>query len=329
MPADRAGRRAGRIDQDGVERPALPRRGIGPDDLGVELQPREILPQPLEPRRRAVDGGDLRAGERQLRGLAAGRGAEIGDGLAARRRRAAAPAGPRRRPAPTMRPRRSRAAAGSDPMRWCAPCRWRARGREASRPRLAGSLLTVRSSAGSWRVRRGDGARRGLAVVRDPALHQPVRRVEQHGVERGEAGLAVARELAQHRVDEAGIVRGVVVGLRQPHRQIDGGVVRHVEKQDLRRADQQDVFDLRRRLRQALFKHGPRADGASVPSRRSTVATMVRTRRAVALGQRAEIALLQLLVERPLLPQHAADDVGGDAARGETGRRLGRRRRRR
>ncbi len=62
----------------------------------------------------------------------------------------------------------------------------------------------------------------------------------------------------------------------------------------------------------------------SVPSRRSTVATMVRTRRAVALGQRAEIALLELLVERPLLPQHAADDVGGDAARGEAGRRLGR-----
>ena len=40
---------------------------------------------------------------------------------------------------------------------------------------------------------------------------------------------------------------------------------------------------------------------------------------AVALGQRAEIALLQQLVERALLVQDAADDIGGDAPRGKAG----------
>ena len=41
--------------------------------------------------------------------------------------------------------------------------------------------------------------------------------------------------------------------------------------------------------------------------------------RAVAIRQRGEIAALELLVERTLAPQHAVDDVGGDAARGEAG----------
>ena len=111
-----------------------------------------------------------------------------------------------------------------------------------------------------------------------------------------------------------------MVGLRQPHRQIDGGVVGHVEEQDLRGADQQDVFDLRRRRRQALFQQDREqmAQGAEPAQHRRDDGPH---QGAVALGQRAEIALLKLLVERPLLPQHGADDVGGDAARGEAGRR--------
>ena len=63
--------------------PACHSRHVGDDGLGRERKPREILPQPLEPRRRAVDRGDVRAGGGELGGLAAGRGAEVGDAAAA------------------------------------------------------------------------------------------------------------------------------------------------------------------------------------------------------------------------------------------------------
>ena len=79
MPADRSGGRAGRIEQHGVERPSLPFRDVGRDDFGVQTEPREIVAQPREPAGGAVDRRDAGAGMRELRGLAAGRGAEIGD----------------------------------------------------------------------------------------------------------------------------------------------------------------------------------------------------------------------------------------------------------
>ena len=113
-------------------------RGVGLDDLGGELQPREILPQPLEARRRAVDRGDLRAGERELRGLAARRGAEIGDGFAARRRPSIAEQPRRQRRGGVLHPPCAVVVAGKlrDRPRCdrCAPCRSAARGRRASPP---------------------------------------------------------------------------------------------------------------------------------------------------------------------------------------------------
>ncbi len=85
VTADGAGRGAGRIDQDAVkafgQRPAHSAASAH-HSLGLQRQPRQIVAQPRHARRRAVDRGDARAGLRQLRGLAAGRGAEIGDGLA-------------------------------------------------------------------------------------------------------------------------------------------------------------------------------------------------------------------------------------------------------
>ena len=61
---------------------ALPFGGIGHHGLGLQRQPREIVAQPRHRGRRTVDRGDAGAGMHELRGLAAGRGAEIGDGLA-------------------------------------------------------------------------------------------------------------------------------------------------------------------------------------------------------------------------------------------------------
>ncbi len=54
---------------------AAPLRDIGADQFGVERKPREIFLQALEPRRRAIDRGDMSARGDKLRGLAARRGA--------------------------------------------------------------------------------------------------------------------------------------------------------------------------------------------------------------------------------------------------------------
>ncbi len=66
-----------------------------------------------------------------------------------------------------------------------------------------------------------------------------------HCIGRGER-LAILRDAAQHGVDQSGIARRAAVGLRQPHRQIDRGMIGHVEPQDLHGADQQNGFGARR-----------------------------------------------------------------------------------
>ena len=79
MPANGAGRGAGRVEQHRIE--ALfrrPGRGVGDDRCGVEAEPAEIFAQRTQPRLRAVDRDHRGAGLHELRRLAAGRRAEIG-----------------------------------------------------------------------------------------------------------------------------------------------------------------------------------------------------------------------------------------------------------
>ena len=64
-----------------------------------------------------------------------------------------------------------------------------------------------------------------VAVVLDPARHQPIGRVEKRGVHAGEMLRAAAGDAAQHGIDETGIVHGAPVGLHQTHGQVDRGVV--------------------------------------------------------------------------------------------------------
>ena len=85
------------------------------------------------------------------------------------------------------------------------------------------------------------------------------------------AASAVLRHAAQHGVDQSGITRRAPVGLRQPHRQIDRGVVGHLEPEDLRRADEQDGLHARRVGGKSLVEK-PTSSLRNVPSRRSTVA---------------------------------------------------------
>ena len=113
------------------------------------------------------------------------------------------------------------------------------------------------------RMRRGDGARgRPRRSARASAASAiPACRATQRS-SAASVTLAFAREPPQHGVDQAGVVRGLAVVLREPHRKIDRRVVGHVEKQDLRRADQQRDLDLRR-VRGRPRSSSRRADGAA------------------------------------------------------------------
>ena len=134
VAADRAGRRAGRIEQHRIERPALPFGRVGGDHFGLQAEPREVLAHPRQAGRRAVDRGDPGAGERQLHGLAAGRRAEVGDLLAGD---VAEQAGRERRRG-VLHPPGAFAVAGkqrdSALRRRCERCRSAARGRAGAAP---------------------------------------------------------------------------------------------------------------------------------------------------------------------------------------------------
>ena len=79
-------------------------------------------------------------------------------------------------------------------------------------------------------------------------------------------------------------------------------MVGHFQPEDLRGADQQDGFRARRVGRKALLEESGRADGASVPSRRSTVAVSrrisARSRSASPCSPGCARLARQLLVER-------------------------------
>src|SRR5262249_50574441 len=79
MAADGSRRRAGGIEEDGVERAWPPLHDVGRDRFGRELEASEVLPQPFESPWRAVDGDDAGAGGRELGGLATRRRAQIRD----------------------------------------------------------------------------------------------------------------------------------------------------------------------------------------------------------------------------------------------------------
>ena len=115
-------------------------------------QPFEVLRQPRQPVLRGIDRGDLGAGKHQLRGLAAGRGAKVGDALAGDVAEQPCRQGSRPHPAPTIRPRQSRA--GRRPRRRAsrpAPSRSAARCRRSRSAQRSGSDLTVKSTGASTR----------------------------------------------------------------------------------------------------------------------------------------------------------------------------------
>ena len=172
----------------------------------------------------------------------------------------------------------------------------------------------------------GNGVRGRLAVGLDPARHQPWRRIEHRRIERRDPLLAFARDPPQHRVDQAGKVQRHAILARQPHREIDRGMVGHFEKQNLRRADQERGLDPRRLRRQPLLEKRPKQmaqgaepaqhDGNDRP-RQPAVAIGERRKRR---GRGARIGAFEHLVERPVPIEHALDDIGRDPPHRQTGR---------
>ena len=254
MPPDGPGRGARRIDEHRIERVGLPVLRRRDHRLCFEVQSREIVVEPRHARFRSIDRGDIGARGGKLRGLAAGRSAQVGDRAAAQ----IAEQARRQRSGGVLHPpfafgisrqRRDRTG-GRDPHR-------------AGRHDAALETLRPQLRIGFHReierrllaVGAGDGAGDLLAIGLGPPRQQPWRRIEIDRIEVRDGFLSDPRNAAEHGVDETGEARVAAIALYQPHRQIDGGVMRNVEEQELRCAGDQRTFDLRSIARQTAIKH--------------------------------------------------------------------------
>ena len=162
-------------------------------------------------------------------------------------------------------------------------------------------------------VRGGNGMCGRRAVMLCPAREQPGRRVENGHVERRKNTRAFACYPPQHGIDQARETHGLPVRLHQPDGQIDRGVIRHIEKENLRGADQQRAFHTRR-LRRAAFEKAPKHvaeraepaqhDGNQRPGQR-----------AIAILETREVnGPFDEFVERTAAAQHAVENVRRDPA---------------
>ena len=288
MAADRAGRGAGRVDQDAVEAVAA----SGPCHSAASAT---TVSASSESRVRLSRSRAMRAGERSTAVTRAPASASC----------AVLPPGAAQRSAmdlPAMSPnsRAGSAAAASCTHQWpsvkpgsivtepCSSVRTVPVGSISPCSRLAhcsGSDFTVMSSEGSWPIASRDVARDGSR--RNARSSAPAARAEcpaSCALTSSISGCALARAAAQHGVDEAGIFRGAPVRLHQPHRQIDRGVVGHVHPEDLRGADQQRALRARRVGRNAAIEQ-PRQQMAERAEPAQDGRHQPPHQRAVAIGQ--------------------------------------------
>ena len=212
--------RAGRIEHHDVERaPRRPGRQRRPRPPRPARRRRaRFVAQTLERAGRHIDRGDLRAGRGQLRRLAAGRRAQVGDGLArdvageARHQRGGRILHP---PGAVGEARQILDAAvrgRAGPSRSAAACRRAARPRPARRRRCPASEM---SSGASLQAGLGDAPRRLGAVGGRPALPQPVGDVEPHAILAGEQARPALGDAPQHGVDELGEAMRAAVAPRR------------------------------------------------------------------------------------------------------------------
>ena len=175
-------------------------------------------------------------------------------------------------------------------------------------------------------VRRGDGARRALAVSRAPALGEPGGRIVVERIGARKDQFAVAGDRAQHRVGKRRERGAGRIGARRLDGEVDRRMIGRIEKQDLRRGDDEHPFEGAAALRHPPF-HPPRqrlADRAE-PAQRNG-----RDRARERPVARVEAARAQRKVGgEPLLERARKRQRFGDRARRRDPRRHARRRRRR
>ena len=232
VAADGAGGAARRVQQHGVERGGrLPFGGVGGDGLRGQPPVAQIVPQPFQARRVAVERGDLGAGGGELRGLAAGGGAQIADALAGARGEQAGG----QRGGGVLHPEGALLEPGQ---RGDGGAGGEADG--AGRQQVAALGRQGAGTQGEVQRRlvlvgERDGARLGA-----PGGPEPGGGVEARAVELGQRRRSGRGDAAQHGVHQAG--EGVQpAGARQGDGGGDRGVRRGVEQQQAGGAEAQDV----------------------------------------------------------------------------------------
>ena len=281
---------ARRVEQHRVEQTFVaPLLRIGGNDLRGERHALQILAHALQSRRGTIDRRDHRSRVGELQRLAAGRRAQIARGLVrlsvqqARREYGGGVLHPPGRP-PAARPEREDPRDGG-----CAgflPGGARPPGRQPARRtlHLARREIGRRFLAG----RRCDRARDLVAVETAPALPQPVRQV---GLRRRLRTLA--RDTAQHRVDQALERTRRLRALGERHGRRHRGEVGHIERDQLQRP---------RRSRSTTASGGGLCKRASSmrsmrPRLRSTAIAAACARRRLLGAEAFEARIVQRFVE--------------------------------
>ena len=160
-----------------------------------------------------------------------------------------------------------------------------------------------------------------LAVILDPALAQPLRRVDQW-IERGNSIFAFAGDPSQHGIDESGVVPRGAIMVGDFNGSVDGGMIGDREKKYLRSTDQENDFDERCFLRKTAFQQGNKQRAqAAQPAQGFRHEHMDES--AVTIGKRAQTGNpgfgIEDLIERAMTVQDFAERLGGNASGSKPG----------
>ena len=173
-------------------------------------------------------------------------------------------------------------------------------------------------------MRRGDGAGDGLAISRAPALGEPGGRIVVERIGTHQNGVAIASDGAQHRIGERGEWGAAGIGARCFHREIDRRMVGRIEKQNLRRSDDERPFQRAAAPWHAFFQSlRQRLADRAEPAQRDSGDRA--RQRPVARVKAA--SLLRQIGGEPLLERARQGQGFGDGARRGDSRRQSRRRR--
>jgi hypothetical protein len=185
---------------------------------------------------------------------------------------------------------------------------------EPARPDF-GLLLDRKVERRLEQMGKGDAPGALLAIGFRPALPEPVRAIEAGGILRLEQPRAIAGGPAEHGIREP--AREALAAARQRHRLGDRGVRRRAQKQELDRAQPEQVADperLGRRPQEGL------EDGIDLTEPAERGRDQQAGMRAVARGEQVELRMAgERLVKRAVLTEHPIEHVEREPAGADRG----------